>query len=212
MILAVWAQNLILVIIGAIVAWYTIETKRVREEITRQTSISLRPVVVFEFREDAGHNRTLMAKNIGLGAAFNVVTFPLKIVPDSDALTIHFDVIHTLGSQERKEVSYRVPVFASEKDRGGLFFPQSTQRVRDLRIEYQDVEGGRYRQDLVIHPKDESVSSDGYVAYSAIQKLAAAKPSPFNVLHSTLRGFLSVVNERQSEQGRHRQKDQSADL
>ena len=69
---ALWVQTGVLAITAVIIVWYTIETSRMRKEIARQTSVSLRPVVVFEFCQDAAYNRTLYAKNIGVGAAFNV--------------------------------------------------------------------------------------------------------------------------------------------
>ncbi len=170
---AVWTQTVVLGITALIIGWYTFETSRMRKEIVRQNSISLRPVVVFEFCQDAAHNRLLVAKNIGNGAAFNITTVPLNVVPGSDSWDIHFDRIHSLGSKERAEVAYTMPGLGSadKGDRGYLFFPQAASKLRELRIEYQDVEGGRYRQDLTVHPKQEGSSGDGYVSYAALRKL-----------------------------------------
>ncbi len=170
---AVWTQTVVLVITAGIIVWYTIETSKMRREIARQNSISLRPVVVFEFRQDAAHNRLLLAKNIGHGAAFNIIVVPLNVVPGSDSWDIHFDRIHSLGSQEREEVQYTMPGLGSSDkgDRGYLFFPQATSKLRELRIEYQDVEGGHYRQDLTIYPKKEGSSGSGYVSYAPIRQL-----------------------------------------
>ena len=166
MLCAMWTQTFVLAITALIVWKYT-------KEMARQTSISLRPVVVFEFNQDAAHNRCLMLKNIGRGAAFNITTVPLNVVPGSDSWDVHFERVPWLGSKERQQVLYGMPVLASiEKgDRGYLFFPQSTSKLRELRIEYQDVEGQRYRQDLTVHPRREGSSEGGYVTYSAIRKL-----------------------------------------
>lgn len=170
MLFAVWTQTVVLSVTAFIIAWYTLETARVRRQITRQNSITLRPVVVFEFKQDVADNRQLIARNIGQGAAFNVVTTPLNIVAGSEGWDIHFDIVHSLGSQQVAEVGYRMPVINERYNRGHLFFPQATSRRRDLRIEYEDVEGGRYRQDLTVHPKQEGADS-GHVTYAPIQPL-----------------------------------------
>ena len=104
-------------------------------------------------------------------AAFNITTVPLNVVPGTEGWDIHFDRIYSLGSQAQEQVLFRMPVLERDQDRGYLFFLQVTQKPRDLRIEYQDVEGGQYRQDLTVHPKAESPSGNGYVTYASIQKL-----------------------------------------
>ena len=172
---AVWAQTIILGLTALVVLWYTLETSRMRKQIARQTSLSLRPVVVFEFQQDTAPNRLLLAKNVGPGAAFNIATLPLNIVPGSDGWDIHFERIYSLGSQEQKRISYKMPVVVNAADKGYLFFPGTSSKRRDLRIEYQDVEGRRYRQDLAVHPQNESQSEDGYVIYSPIQELGFQK-------------------------------------
>jgi hypothetical protein len=142
-----------------------------RSEVTRQREISLRPVIVFEFLQDA-RGRLLVAKNIGLGAAFNIHTTPLNVVPGTGGWDIHFQRIYSLASHEKKSVAYKLAAITESLDKGFLFFPQLTEKQRELRIEYQDVEGGRYRQDLTVHPKPEG-SDSGFVTYASIQKLGA---------------------------------------
>jgi hypothetical protein len=85
------------------------------------------------------------------------------------AWDIHFDRLHSLGSKEERGIAYTMA--ALDSDRGFLFFPQATSKIRELRIEYQDVEGGRYRQDLTVHPKKDGSSGNGYVSYAPLQKL-----------------------------------------
>lgn len=167
---AVWTQTVVLFLTGIVIAWYTYETRGMHKEITRQNSIALRPVVVFEFKQDEAHNRLLIARNIGQGAAFNIVTTPLNVIPGDEAWDIHFDSIHSLASHQWAEVGYRMPVLEERADRGYVFFPQATSKQRDLRIEYEDVEGGRYRQDLTVYPRKEGADS-GHVTYAPIQPL-----------------------------------------
>jgi hypothetical protein len=168
---ALWVQTAVLAVTAAIICWYTVETSRMRREVARQNSISLRPVVVLEFKQDVAQNLSLLAVNIGHGAAFNVTTVPLNVVPGDDSWDIHFDRIHFLASQDKREVQYAMPNLASsdKADRGYIFFPQVTLKRRELRIEYQDVEGGRYCQDLTVHPKKEDSSAYGYVTYAPIR-------------------------------------------
>jgi len=169
---AIVFQTIILAVTALIVAWYTILTSKILRETTRQTGITLRPVVVLSFRQDAARNRCLSAKNIGQGAAFNVRIAPLNVVPGTSGWEIHFEPVHWLASQEEAEIRYKMPVVDSEKtDRGYLFFPQITSKSRGLRIEYEDVEGGRYRQDLTIMAHDEGAPGDGEVSYAPIQKI-----------------------------------------
>jgi hypothetical protein len=126
--------------------------------------------VIFEFRQDAAYKRMLVAKNIGQGAAFNITTAPLNVVSGTEGWDIHFDRIYSLGSQEQSEVLHGMPVV--NRERGDIFFPQSATKLRELRIEYQDVEGRRYRQDLTIHPNEEGSSGSGYVTYAPIRELS----------------------------------------
>src|SRR5260370_17370120 len=106
---AVWTQTVVLGITALIIGWYTFETSRMRKEIVRQNSISLRPVVVFEFCHDAAHNRFLVAKNIGNGAAFNITTVPLDVVPGSDSWDHHFARIRSVHSQPTAPASHPTP-------------------------------------------------------------------------------------------------------
>jgi len=158
---AVWVQTFVLFVTAGFICWYTIETAGLRREMVRQNGIALRPVVVPVF-EVTGGKGVFRLRNIGHGSAFNLRVAPIEVLPavDADATTpkleVRFDPLSYLPSGDTRLVRF----FACSSGRENLtygdctqnFFPGYTHAEKIMKIDFDDVESGRYEQTIRIKP------------------------------------------------------------
>jgi hypothetical protein len=157
---AVWTQTAVLLITGAFICWYTIETSRLRRAMVRQNEISLRPVVVPVFEEAPGRH-VLKLHNVGTACALNVRVQPVKqvfgegtslAVPHETRFVPHEYLAAGQITEVRfQEYSNNDPT--NEKFLEKKFFPTRVVCPITITICFDDVEGGGYEHEISIVPR-----------------------------------------------------------
>ena len=144
------AQTIAVIITGAVVIWYTIETQLLRQETQKQTEIQFRPFVIIELKD-----RKFLLKNLGHGPALNVKVQPV-IVSSEESIEIKFgDMIATINPG----VTIELDVESFHKGRAtGTFFtahlnPQYANRNLSIFIDYQNVDLKPYTTRERVSPK-----------------------------------------------------------
>jgi len=157
---AVWTQTAVLLITGAFICWYTIETSRLRRAMVRQNEISLRPVVVPLFEEAPGRH-VLKLHNVGTACALNVRVQPVKqvfgegtslAVPHETRFVPHEYLAAGQITEVRfQEYSNNDPT--NERFLEKKFFPTRVVCPITITICFDDVEGGGYEHEISIEPR-----------------------------------------------------------
>jgi len=146
---------LIVTFITAIIIYlYTLETAALRKATVRQTQLGLMPVIapIFEYNP-----HTFKLKNIGANTAFNIKIEPLIIeqFPENDnvyAVKWDFDIIKILESNQMLKIEFNSSV-SQDSPFYYTFFPKYVCRnYIELKIEFNDIMGGRYFEKIKIHP------------------------------------------------------------
>jgi len=144
-------NTVVLAITAAIIAWYTVETYRLRRETVRQNELQLRPYVVptFSAKRD-GYKLEL--KNIGKGTATNVHldTLSIDLGGSEEQWRAKFssvDYIEPGSKTEPGMSSNRLPKFLST-----MLVPSDSAVPWTLRVLFDDIEGGRYLLEFDIMP------------------------------------------------------------
>ena len=107
-------QSWAVVVTGAVIVWYTWETRQLRVATFRQVELALRPFVVLQ-PNDSGFKLT----NVGSGVALNVVIDDVRISEEFD-LTIRFpDSVAVLRPDET--LSVRAESFSKGNAVGDFF-------------------------------------------------------------------------------------------
>jgi hypothetical protein len=155
-------QTVVLAITAILVWLYTRETARLRREIVRQNEISLRPVVVPIF--DEGPNRHIFKlRNVGGACAFNLRVQPMRRTAGGSDLKVsqetRFDSLDYLPpglpSGELPEIHFKQYSNGQPETEPFLqhwLFPASATALITMRIQFDDVEGGGYEQEISIEP------------------------------------------------------------
>src|SRR5262245_32630560 len=86
-----WLNSSVLTATGAVIAWYTVETYRLRREAQRQTELQNRPFLLVEC-PSGGLNGEVVLRNVGSGVALNVSIRPIEI--NEDAIVEHLGLAH----------------------------------------------------------------------------------------------------------------------
>lgn len=140
---------------AAIIAYYTIETARMRKQLVLQNERSVLPLITVEFDED-----DFRIRNIGTGPALNLSIDPLKL-NESPKLEVLFAIAPSLGPGEVDSMIYNTAVGGDPSSNrlswGKTFFPRLTTQRRHLVIRFQTLDGKAYKQDITIRPTSQSV-------------------------------------------------------
>lgn len=152
-------QTLVLAITAWLVWRYTIETAALRKEMVRQNNLSLRPLVLPEFRRDEHGKLQFWVRNVGNACAVNVEISPRKIAdPKGGPFEVRFQRCSFLPSGKDNLMEFSTWLGGSpynSNDPGGYYPPFPSQplgKTEESTISFSDVEGQRYRIVITIHP------------------------------------------------------------
>lgn len=144
----VWLEILVLSITAALVAWYAVETTRLRRESGRQTENALRPAIVPIFEEAQGRH-ILKVKNVGNATAFNVRIQPIHHEFGKPNVLIHhetrFNPIDFLEKDQVAEVRFQEYSNGTPTDDSLIqnkFSPPRVTSPTTVTIFFDNVEGG----------------------------------------------------------------------
>lgn len=172
----IWIQIIntgVLTITAAIIAWYTVETFRLRREAIRQNELQLRPYLMPSFPEiQEGYKLEL--KNIGKGTATNIrIEIPSIDLTDPevqwkyevtrvDSLESGLDTQPKLWCNGRPTKSINI-LHAPQINTFQLSDANGDRQMGTpwtLKILFDDVEGGRYLQEFDVMPSARPESSN----------------------------------------------------
>lgn len=148
-------QTVILLFTGMVVAWYTWETKRLREAAQQQLELQSRPFLVLSPK-----TKEFTLENVGNGPALNVQICDVLMRRDEFEVKIHFpESVPLIRAGER------VPVRAESSVNGSPFNdfftahldPQFATQVLDIRIEYDNLALDRYSVIQTTSPGHQSI-------------------------------------------------------
>lgn len=173
----------VLTITAGIIAWYTVETYRLRREMVRQNEISLRPYLVPSFPETR-EGYKLELKNIGRGTATNIrIDIPPLNFADVE-VQWKYDVTPVDWLESGATAEGKLWHNGRASLMNILLVPQ-VNRFQEidadgqrqmgvpwvLRLLFDDVEGGRYLLEFDITPTERPESSN--VIARPIRRMAA---------------------------------------
>ncbi len=153
-----WVEIVVPLVTAVLVAWYAVETTRLRRETVRQTEIALRPAIVPIFEEAQGRH-ILKVKNVGNATGFNVriqtihheFGKPYRLIRHET----QFDAIDFLEKDEVKEVRFREYSNGKPSDESFIqnkFFPTHVTSPTTVMIFFDNVEGGPYESETCVEP------------------------------------------------------------
>jgi hypothetical protein len=148
--IAAWTQTVILLLTAGVVVWYTIETRRLRNEMVRQNTISLRPMVLPQFA-GANAQRSFRLRNCGVGCALNVRISPIPIIGEDELglgpAEVRFAQAYYMAAGEDIPIPVRIWAGGRPAERSPFdnwFFPQYPGAEIKFEISFEDVEGGSF--------------------------------------------------------------------
>ncbi len=138
---------------GAVIIWYTWETKQLRREAFFQREVQLRPFIVFQ---KAGE--TYIVENIGNGAALDLRIDTVKA--GDTGLEIRFP--HTLPLlKQHSTATIKIEVYINgnrvDDYLGAHLDPRYAILDVDVKIHFSNIEGKRYTLVETISPKTLSI-------------------------------------------------------
>lgn len=152
-------QTLVLAITGLLIWRYTIETTALREEMVRQNNLSLRPVVLPEFRRGEHEMVQYWVRNVGNACAVNVAISPRRITEKGGVpFELRFKGCAYLppGKDSLMEGSPWLGESPHHPPHSGDYYPaipvSSLAKSEESEIRFSDVEGQRYGILITIHP------------------------------------------------------------
>jgi len=98
------ATMIVLAVTAVAILWYSYETRKMRNEMVKQTELSIRPQIVARLDEKGEY---FYVKNVGHDAAFNILTNEYYLVGPLTVKLI-FDRIDALMPREEKRLDYKV--------------------------------------------------------------------------------------------------------
>ncbi|SRR5712692_5242439 len=146
--------NLIVVAItAAVVAWYTVETRRLRQVTHRQALLQIRPFLSLRY---SPAERTLRIHNIGKGVAREVQVQDVRLTREPDAenyLTVEWQAIDFIPEGEQRDLEGRRQVVTREgkqqlSDRLRAWmsnFGKHGSSEYEFVVDYRDLTGQGYR-------------------------------------------------------------------
>jgi hypothetical protein len=88
-----WLNFVVLTVTGGVIAWYTIETYRLRREAQRQTELQIRPFLSLEI-EGEGFERRARLVNIGRGVAMGISVKNITVSASLELRGAHRELTH----------------------------------------------------------------------------------------------------------------------
>ena len=151
-------QTFAVVLTGAIIIWYTIETKILRLETQKLTEIQIRPFVIFEIKGES-----FILRNIGHGPALNIQIRPIN-VSSNESIQIRFnDLITSIETNESVEI--KGESFRKGKSAGDFFLahldPEYANRNLSIFIDYQNIDLKKYTTRERISPQKRRIVDFG---------------------------------------------------
>ena len=147
------------------------ETTNLRQETTRQTELSLRPLIIISvFKEMAGISHRLVYKNIGHSPALDVETEPF----DAEAYILNFGKWGLIESDEQKDLNIKGEGKTGLSDaflqavRTPSFTPKELDKYNNdrefiLNIHYKNIEKVSYQTQVKISRKGIEIVSTGKI-------------------------------------------------
>ncbi len=143
-------QTVAVILTGAAIVWYTIETKVLRIETQKLTEIQIRPFVILEIKDG-----NFVLRNIGHGPALNVSIRPVQISADESIIVCFEEMIPSI--EPSKSVAITGESFHKGKSAGDFFLahidPEYANRNLSVFINYQNIELRHYTTKEQISPK-----------------------------------------------------------
>jgi len=153
-----WVEIVVPLVTAVLVAWYAVETTRLRRETVRQTEIALRPAIVPIFEEAPGRH-ILKVKNVGNATAFNVRIQTIHHEFGKPNVLIRhetqFNPIDFLEKDQVAEVRFQEYSNGKPTDESVIqnkFFPTLVTSPTTVMIFFDNVEGGSYESETRIEP------------------------------------------------------------
>ena len=144
------AQTFAVVLTGAVVIWYTLETQLLRKETQKQTEIQIRPFVIIELK-----NREFSLKNLGHGPALNVQVRPVQVSSEESIIIKFGEMIPTINPGET--VGLKAESFHKGNPTGNFFTahlnPEYANRNLSIFIDYQNFDLKSYTTRERVSPK-----------------------------------------------------------
>ena len=147
---ALATQTFAVVLTGAILIWYTIETQLLRKETQKQTELQIRPFVIMEFK-----NNEFYLKNIGRGPALNIKIKPVQ-VSSEESIVIKFEEMISIvnaGDQIQVEPEGFRNGRSTEKFFTAHLKPQYANRNLSIFIDYHSINLEAYTTRERVSPK-----------------------------------------------------------
>jgi hypothetical protein len=140
--------------IGVVVlAWYTLETYKLRKEAESQTAMTVIPVLYLSTRRRTENSLILAVENIGRGPAFHVHFEPLA----GDGLVLRFKPISlVLQAEQYKEVEFATedsltePYESVSQAIASRMSQQKLPEVLALKASFQDLGGKGYESEFQV--------------------------------------------------------------
>jgi len=88
-----WLNFLVLTVTGGVIAWYTVETYRLRREAQLQTELQIRPFLSLEI-EGEGFERRARLVNIGRGVAMGISVKNITVSASLELRGAHRELTH----------------------------------------------------------------------------------------------------------------------
>lgn len=143
-------QTVAVILTGAAIVWYTIETKVLRTETQKLTEIQIRPFVILEIKDG-----NFVLRNIGHGPALNVSIRPIQVSANESIMVCFQEMIPSIESN--KSVAITGESFRKGKSAGDFFLahidPEYANRNLSVFINYQNIELRHYTTKEQISPK-----------------------------------------------------------
>jgi len=143
-------QTFAIVLTGAVVIWYTIETQLLRKETQKQTDLLIRPFVIIELK-----NREFFLKNLGHGPALNVQVRPVQVSSEESIVIKFGEMRPTINPGETVEL--KAEGFHEGNPTGRFFTahlnPEYAKRNLSIFIDYRNIDLKSYTTRERVSPK-----------------------------------------------------------
>lgn len=154
----IWGLNVgnaIVSATGVVLLAYTIETQGMRMEMVRQNRIAIQPLLITGIgRGGTAHDRTMLVRNIGKGAALSVQVHDIEITRD-DAMrfTRRFRGVDCVEAGKHEEIDAYVAIEDAEgetrlADLVVHLDPHTAERAINVTLSYEDIDGQKYETEM----------------------------------------------------------------
>jgi len=152
-----WLTWIVLTVTGGVIAWYTVETQRMRKEMTRQNALHVQPFVFVT--EIVSQPDALVLRNMGRGAALHIQIDDIEFDVDGASTPDYVAKFSTVDVIEAgNEVRATTELTHVRKGQAKTLFSfvsgldPNVQKLHDLpiSISYQDIHGTQHKTELTM--------------------------------------------------------------